>query len=1000
MKKRLPIRGSGGGGKGGGGESRTPVEAPDSLRSKQSARVLDLIGEGEIWGLVDGLKSVYLDGVPIQNSNGSYNFSDVVLLARSGTQSQSYIPGFEGTEKEISAGPTKVTQPIPITKSISDTDVDSVRITMSTDSLYSVDTTNGDISGTSVRLQIHVQNNGGGYILFVDSTISGKTTTRYQRAYTVRLPAPGPWDIRVTRVTADETGSVLRNDITWESYTEIIHAKLTYPNRAIVALSVNAEQFPRIPVRAYDVKLLRIKVPSNYDPDTRTYTGEWDGTFQVLWSDNPAWVFYDLATNSRYGMGQYIDETLIDKWSLYTIAQYCDELVDDGFGGQEPRFACNIYIQRRDQALSLLNALASVFRGIAYWGAGTVITSQESPADSTALFTEANVVEGTFNYSGSSLRSRHTVALVTYNDPDLAYRQNVEYVDDPEGIALYGVRETEVTAVGCTSRGQAARLGRHILYAERLETETVTFIAGLDGTFIAPGTIFTTHDQHRVGARYGGRIVSATTTLIELDSAVTLSVSTTYTLCVMLPDGTIGERTITTAAGERSSVVVSPAFSSAPQTDAIWVITSSSLAAETWRCVSVTEVEDLKVEIVGVKYDASRYDAVENGLILEPLPASLIGRAPDAPENLVATEELYIVSSGIVGNRITLGWDSVLSASAYRVTYRREDGNVESRTIGSTTITIDNAPAGTWYFTVTAINALGAPSPTSPLTQNMISASALPIEPQNPTITAMGGLAIIRWDLSNELDVTVGGHFEVRHSPLQVGATWATSTSIESAIPGSGTLASLPLLLGTYLMKTVDAGGRYSTGTAMISTKGAQSISFANVSTIAEHVVFTGIHASTVATDSVLQLQGADYIDDWTAIDSMADWDTGSGGVATMGTYDFAAGFDAGSVSNYQVKKTLKALVVDVENLFDSRTDLMDTWLNFDGVFGNEADATVWVRETDDDPLGTPAWSEWELLDAAVFNARALDFQARLTSNDPSFNIRVLELGAVIEEIV
>ncbi|MFM1788272.1 MAG: hypothetical protein RLZZ166_739, partial [Pseudomonadota bacterium] len=332
-----------GGGKGGGGSARVAQEAPDSLRSKAYARVVDLVCEGEIEGLAAGLQSVYLDDTPIQNSDGSYNFTGVTLEARTGTQQQNYIPGFSSVENEVSVG-VECKYDQPVVRSITDPDVDAVRIKVSIPTLTLQDTTNGDLNGTLVTYAIDLQSRGAGYVQILQDTVSGKTSSRYQRSYYVPLSGTGPWDVRLRRITADSTQTSLQNKTFLESYTEVIESKLRYPNSALMALRVDASQFTSIPRRSYDLKLLRVRIPSNYFPETRSYAGVWDGSFKVAWTDNPAWCFYDLVTNTRYGLGNYILESQVDKWALYRVAKYCDELVPNGLGGYEPRFTCNLYL--------------------------------------------------------------------------------------------------------------------------------------------------------------------------------------------------------------------------------------------------------------------------------------------------------------------------------------------------------------------------------------------------------------------------------------------------------------------------------------------------------------------------------------------------------------------------------------------------------------------------------------------------------------------------------
>lgn len=507
--------GGGGGKGGGGGGGSTPTEDPDSLRSRSLARIIDLIGEGEIEGFADPsnrFRCIYLDGTPIENSDGSRNFKGVTVASRNGTQNQSYVPGFPAAESEQAVG-VKVTQSTPVVRTISSSIYDSVRVTISIPQLTKVNTKTGDTTGTSVRIAIDIQPSGGSWDQVKQDTISGKTTTKYLRSYNIKLTGSAPWNIRVRRITDDSTSTFLADETWFESYTQITSSKLRYPNSAYVAMVIDSQQFSNIPTRGYDMKLMRIRIPSNATvraDGSLTYSGIWDGTFQIAWSTNPAWVFYDLISMNRYGLGDYIAESQIDKWALYQIGQYCDELVPDGFGGTEPRFSCGLlYIQERADAFKVVNDLASIFRGMVYWAGGQITPTQDSPSDPVALFTNANVEGGMFTYQGSSGKTRHTVALVGWNNPQNLYKSEPEYVEDAEGIALYGVTPASVAAVGCTSRGQAHRVGKWMLYTERYETETVSFRSGLSGAIVRPGEVINVADAARAGIRLGGRVVSA-----------------------------------------------------------------------------------------------------------------------------------------------------------------------------------------------------------------------------------------------------------------------------------------------------------------------------------------------------------------------------------------------------------------------------------------------------------------------------------------------------------
>lgn len=507
-----------GAGSGKGGASG-PVETPDNLHSIQKARILDLVSEGEIVGLgtVDPLKKVFINGTPIQNADDTFNFLGVQLFERVGTQTQTHITGIPGVEATVSVG-VEVKKATPHTITINDSLIDDARVTLKIPGLLFTDQDTGDILGTKVRIKIFVEVDGGGFVEDIDDTISGKSSGGFARDYLIKLPAGGTRQIRMERITDDSNSALLLNRTIFESYTTVQNEKFNYPNSAIYGIEMDSSSFQTIPVRGYKVKGLLVKIPDNYDPLTRIYDPPvWGGVFVTDWTDNPAWVFYDIATNTRYGLGEFITPALINKFDLFAIAQYCDTLVDDGFGGQEPRFTCNLQIQNGQEAYKLLLQLASVFRGMPYWSGGQLTAVQDSPGTPIALFNEANVEGGEFNYSGSAISARHTVALVTWNNPDNLYKPEVEYVENPEGIERYGVREKEMIAIGATSRGQANRVGLWALYSEVNETEIVKFVTGQEATILFPGALIEIQDPSRTQKDFGGRVLSGEVGLTLID---------------------------------------------------------------------------------------------------------------------------------------------------------------------------------------------------------------------------------------------------------------------------------------------------------------------------------------------------------------------------------------------------------------------------------------------------------------------------------------------------
>ncbi|CAG9184318.1 host specificity protein J [Cupriavidus respiraculi] len=700
------IIGYGGGGKGGGGGS-APTESPDSLHSIAYARVLDLISEGEIGGLVNGLRSVYLDGTPLVNDDGSANFQNVTVDHRVGTQDQDHIPGFPAVENETAVAVT-LTAASAWSRAVTNIQLSAVRIRLSVPALSKANTSTGDIGGYRVEYAIDVATDGGSYEQVLASAFDGKTTSKYERSERINLPpATIGWTVRVRRLTPNANSSTIQDTTIVESITEIIDAKLRYPNSAIVGIQVDARQFNNIPTRSYDQWGRIIRVPSNYDAESRTYIGVWDGTFKTAWTNNPAWVFYDLVLHQRYGLGDRVNAAMIDKWSLYQIGQYCDQLVPDGKGGQEPRFTCNCYLQSRADAYKVLQDLASIFRGMAYWASGNVMAVADMPADPVYTFTAANVVDGRFTYAGSSRKSRKTVALVSWNDPDDFYRAKVEYVPDEEGMGRYGVQETEVIAFGCTSQGQAHRAGQWILLTSRLETETVTFQVGLDAALVGPGSIVRVVDPARAGRRIGGRIRSAAGRTVVLDKADQIEVGNTLT--VVLPSGVAQTRTV--AALDGDSITVSADWTEALQPQSVWAIESAELKAQLFRILSVAEGDGITYSITAVKHEPGKFAAIDNGTRIEPRPVTVIPPSVQPPPTNVGFATYSLIDQGIAITTMEIKWEAAPKAIAYEVEWRRDNSEwVRAGRTGSQSIEVRGIYAGTYVARVRAINPLDVAS--------------------------------------------------------------------------------------------------------------------------------------------------------------------------------------------------------------------------------------------------------------------------------------------------
>lgn len=798
--------GGGGSGKGGGGgEQRTPIEERDSLDSRQYAQIVDLISEGEIQGLKNGYQSIFLNNTPLQNANGSYNFKNVEVHLRNGTQNQSFIPGTSDIEDEKPVSIT-VEASTPITRTISDTTTNAVRVTITVPQLQQIQD-NGDIVGTSVRLQIQIQYNGGGYSVAIDDTISGRTGDAYQRDYLIGLGGAFPVDVRVVRVTPDSTSSKLANAFSWTSYTEITWAKLRYPNSALVSLRVDAEQFNSIPSRAYLIRGIKVQIPNNATVDQSNgrliYNGIWNGTFGAAqWTSDPAWVLWDLLTSKRYGFGDHISASQLDKWAFFAASQYASALVPNGFGGYEPRFSCNVNIQTQEEAYKLINDLCSVFRVMPYWSTGTLTISQDKPSDPAYLFTLANVSEEGFRYESSSLKNRPTVAVVSYFDiaaKDKAY----EVVEDAARIAKYGVVKTEIDAFACTSRGQAKRLGEWLIYTEWEEAETVSFVASIDaGVLVRPGQTIEISDPVRAGSRRGGRINTATTTTVTVDDAGGITLGSAAQLSVILPTGTVETRAVNSIAG--NVFTVASAFSAAPNPNSVWIYQTSNIQTSTWRVLAIQEQEECKYAISALAYNASKYDYIELDRPLQQRDITDLNIIPESPTNLSIIEALYKYRDQ-VRSKIIISWVGVQGINQYIVKFRKDSGNWSSVTRQQQDFEILDTTPGFFEIEVYSVSA-GFKTSVTPLSGS-IAALGKTAPPSN--VTAFS--AALDPDVGVTLNWTAVSDLDLQGYEIWQGSAWGGGTRIGLFAATSKKLGLISTGTTTWWIKALDTSGIYST---------------------------------------------------------------------------------------------------------------------------------------------------------------------------------------------
>ena len=1184
----MSIFGAGGMGKSGAG-GRKAKEAKDNLDSTSYAKIIELLSEGEIegfatpskLGLTKGtpaytnasLKDVFFNKTRLLREGASntapqeadFNFSNVSLVPRFGTQAQTYVPGFDAVEEEVAVG-SDVLEGLPITRTINDTNVDAARITINVPLLQTVKDS-GDILGAEIRLQIAVQYNSGGFTTVIDDTIKGRTSDLYQRDYIVNLDTVNgviagtysqtgtavtvttatphnlsvgtaffsnvlsgtaisgtrsvasvisatsftytastslntsgnlqlndafPIDLRITRITPDSNSVKLSNAFSWFSYTELIYQKLRYPNSAYIALRVDAEQFNSIPSRSYRIRGIKVRIPNNATVDITngrlTYAGIWSGVFgAAAWTTDPAWILWDLLTSKRLGLGDHIQESTLSKWSFFQASKYCNELVPTGIASPatEPRFSCNVNIQTQEEAYKLINDMCSVFRCMPFWAAGSLTVMQDRPADSTALFSLANVSTEGFSYEGSSLKTRATVVIVSWLNLELGDIDR-EVVEDFEGISKYGVVTKEVSAFACTSRSQAHRIGRWLLYTERYEGEVVAFTTSLEnGIIVRPGAIIEIADPVKAGVRRAGRISSATTTVLTVDSDVDLpaswaantahsqgkyvygvAVSTpglvficiTYgttgateptwpalggtvtdgtvvweavspgTVSVVLPDGIVENRTIDSVTG--TAITVTAAFSTAPQSGAMWLVDESMVRPTTWRVLGISEQDGTNYSITAISYDAGKYANVENGEPLQPRSISVLNVPPATPANLKPKEILYELN-GRVATKLSLTWQGVPGVNEYRVRWREASNNWTETKVYGPLYEIEDAVDGSYQIEVYAISATQVlSSAPALLTVSVLGVREAPANVTGVSLVPINeSSAIIQWDLATDLDVLVGGEVLLRHDPRQPSSsTWATSNAIVQAAAGSQTQKQVPLLEGTYFIAFRDQSGVRSVTPVAIPAvlptpqprllvktwaEENESPPFAGVGTDLYYAdeysglvldytlsLFGGAADTNYATLDTTQ--GGIASTNYTALDTLSGSNAAGDGFSTdikpSGDYIYEDTLDLGQVYDINVQRRVVSSAVTFGTLFDDVPGSFDAQPgDFDGSDLDQVNAITYVRVTDDDPAGTPTWGDWNEYANAIVRGRGIQLKVEATTRSPQVSMVIGELGATAE---
>jgi len=957
----------------------------DSLASKQFQTLIDLIAEGVISGFpsatgsqgtteydISSLKDVFLNGTQVlQQSAGTspddtdFNFQNVTFEPRFGTSNQTAIQGISASESENAVGVT-VTKDSPVSRSITDSNIDAVRVTIAFPQLQKFED-NGDINGAEVALTIQTIENDGTTQTVITDTVKGRAASTYFRDYKINLPSGTsfPVTIRVNRTTDDSTDSFLNDSFQWSSFTEIINESRSYANSAHAALRFDAETFPSVPSRMYRVRGTLIKIPHNGTvraDGSISYSGTFNGTFKTdkEYSNDPAWVLYDLLTTSK-GFGDHIDTSQLDVFSFYSASVYCSEQVDDmtGTGNTEARFSTNVVLNTQRDAYSLINDLCSVMRVMPFYSAGVINISQDRPTDPSYIYNLSNVTAEGFSYSNASKSTKATVVNVGYFDNE---SQQIDYetVEDTALQAKYGVVVRNLKGFATTSRGQAARLGKWFLFTQSNESEICSFKTSIEsGTIVRVGTIISVQDPMRAGVRRGGRIktgVSTTQIVVDDSNNTDLVTSDSATLSVILSDGTLETKSISSISG--TTITVSSAFSSVPQANSVWVIENTSLSLQTFRVFSVKEVNQLEYEIQAVAHNPSKYASVEDGSSLQTKTFTTLSALKPSPSNLQGSEQIVVLNNRAV-SKLFIQWQPVSGVTEYMVQYRFKNENFISERVKRPDFTIFETQLGTYEVRVFSYNALGKPSTTpSTTTFTTVGKTALPEDPSGLTLEPVSDQFVrLRFNPSTSVDVLHGGTVSVRHTPSvdPAVATFQNSTEIIPKLAGNITETLVPALTGTYSIKFIDDTGNRSNNAARIIVTAPDPQPNQIVLTEREDTdspPFQGEKTNTFydPTFDGLLLDGTLLWDSITQnIDDLSNIDF-AGPINSSGSYEFQNKVDMGAIFNLMLKRRFVTSGLFVNDLIDSRTALIDTWTEFDGTQADDVNAKLLVATTNIDP--------------------------------------------------
>ena len=999
-----------------------PFRAPDTLHSRSFATIQDLISEGEIEGFASAskegltkgttaydnasLKDVFLDDTAILNSSANssnpsdsdFNFQDVTFKSKFGTANQTAMSGIPAESRSPVGVQVTVTTSSPVTRTVTNTDVDAIIVTLTWPQIQEFKD-NGDVVGGTIAYKIQVQYNSGGFSDVIDTSVSGRTADAYARDHRINVTGDFPVDVRVVRVTADSTSAQKVDSFQFTSIQEVIDNSSSYANSAYTALRLDSKQFNNIPTRKFRIRGIKVRIPgaganNSGTPTVDLQTGRivypsgyiFNGVMQAATYTNcPSMCLLDLLTNTRYGLGDHIIDSNLDLFSFVAASRFANELVDDGSGSgaTEARFSCNVNIQSPVEAFNAINELAGVMRCMPIWSAGSITIQQDKPTTPSYLFNLSNVDESGFTYSGSSLKQRHSVVSVAYFNMDSS-EVDFEVTEDSTAISKLGVLVKQVKAFACTSRNQAARLGRAILFAEQNESEVINFVTSIDaGIVVRPGSVIEINDPVRAGARRGGRVVSATTTAITIDalSSTTLpSLTDSPKLSVILADGTVETKNI--SAISNAVLTVDSAFSSAPNVNSPYLISSTSLATQLFRVLSVEEQDEVGYLITALSYVEGKYAFIEDGTALPTRTISLLNKPAEPPSNLTVSEQTVVINN-IARSKLILDWQPVTGVTQYLVNYKFENNNFVTQQVFSSDFELLDTPVGEYTFEVFSYNAALILSTTATTTTfTAVGKTAVPEDVTNLTIEPVNEQFIrLRFTQSTAIDVLHGGRVYIRHTRLTGGAaSFQSAQDIIEAVAGSATEAICPALEGTYLVKFQDDGGRFSANEATVQLSTVQITDEIIVKTDREDTdgtSFNGTKSNVTFDSSLGGLKLTNPVNNAT------------------GTYDFVETLDLGGTFSLSVTRHFQGVGFYTGDQFDNRTENIDTWTDFDGSVANDANAKLAVRTTTDNPSSSPTYSSFNDLANGTFKGRGFQFRAILETADTAQNINLQQLGYV-----